>query len=1665
MFKQGTTGKKIPKLILKSLLWILCGILGIVICLLVVLQFKGTQQYFAHKLTTYVSQKIKSKVSLKEISIGFPKTISLTDLYVEDLHRDTLIYAHSIQLRLNLWDLFANKLELKDISISTLTAHIYREFPDTSFNYSFIPEAFSSKKETTNIKDSTAGKPFQFLIKNIQLSEICFTYHDTITGTNADLNIGALKTNLQSFDLNQKNIHAGLIQLANTKIQVVQHTPLRFNSEPSQPFDYQIGLDKLDVTNLNTTYVDNQSHQDMHIYVGKLNVLTDQLDISKKNILLHKISLAQSSIAYTLNKKNIQPDSSSAAIEKSDSSNWNISLKQLELKNNSFAYNNQNSTPTESGIDFNHLLFRKINLNGKNISVAPNQISLLLNDFSLQEEKGFILKKFSTHFLYTKKQLELSELDIETNHSKIGDYVSLHFSSPAVLKDSLGKLQTAINLKNTSISLKDVLQFKPDLLTNSNLHLKENMLVGLNCSINGQVDNLQIAQLNVKTLENTRLDAIATIKNITTPNSLYATINLINFETSKSDIESILDTAIIPTSISIPSSIKTKGNFKGTPSIFDANLDLLTSFGDVAATIEMDTSQPSADTIYNASLDIAQLNLGKLLNDTSLLGPLTMQTTIHGKGTSLHTLNADIATVIEDAELKQYHYKDLTLNGVVNKKSFDGKITIADTNIAFNYNGLIDLDSSHPAIDFDFNLIGADLKALHLSDEDLRISTFLETHLKKENVKNVTGTAILKNTVLIKDAVTYRFDSLLLASSYKDSITTITLSSDILNASLNGIISLDELPTSLKNHIDNYFTLQTEKAGPLLTKQQFKFDLNLTDPTIFAEGLIPKLEKLTPFSMKGNYDSESGILDFNLDLAQLRYSEITIDTLNVNAHSTSTSMAGSLKINEISNPNFKIENFGMDASCQNNNLHFSIQTAKDSGEKILLVSGNLNNRDTSYNLSLDPSIILNSGKWSVNENNQLSFGGKKSSMSNFILKDSTQTIAINNHEENLSSSLKIDFNSFQLETFSKLLDNENELLQGILNGTFILKQRDLAPTFTSDIKIDSLRFKTIPTGNIRFFADNTKDPNKIDLQFNLSGHKNDIDINGSYTTETSSSSLNLSVAVNQLDLKTMEPFTFGNVTQMSGSTNGKLTISGKTSEPNISGLLHFNSCAFRPAFIDSYLHIEDEIITLESKKIMFDSFSLIDSLNNKATIDGYVDIKNPDVIPLNLKLKTSNFLALNTTIKDNDLFFGKIYLDSDISLKGNTDNPVINGKIGLNKGSVITYIKPENVASKNDHKGIVEFVDTLQIQKSIMTRDKSEESVSATKGVNLSVQVDFDKEVELKMLMDRTSDDSLYIKGSGQLDFTLDEVGQTNLTGKYSILKGGYHLTINNLIQKDFSITNGSSVTWSGNVSDPYLDISAVYKTKASPADLVEGQLSESEPLDRNKYRTLMTFLVYLNMNGFVSTPNINFDIQQPANERGAMKGAINAKLTELRSDESELNKQVFALLALNHFIREDPFDASSSVASTSRASASRILTQQLNNLSAKYVKGVDLNLGVNSYEDYSSGQQEGRTQLQVGISKNLLNDKVTVQVGGNIDLEGEKAKQNNVSDIAGNIGFEYKLTDDERYKLKGYRKNEYENPIDGDLIKTGFGVIYRRDYNKLQELISKPGRKKKMKE
>jgi len=213
-------------------------------------------------------------------------------------------------------------------------------------------------------------------------------------------------------------------------------------------------------------------------------------------------------------------------------------------------------------------------------------------------------------------------------------------------------------------------------------------------------------------------------------------------------------------------------------------------------------------------------------------------------------------------------------------------------------------------------------------------------------------------------------------------------------------------------------------------------------------------------------------------------------------------------------------------------------------------------------------------------------------------------------------------------------------------------------------------------------------------------------------------------------------------------------------------------------------------------------------------------------------------------------------------------------------------------------------------------------------------------------------------------------------------------------------------------------------------------------------------------MRGRLLKPEIGFRIDIPEAQRGALGGTIHAKLMQVNAEESELNKQVFALLMLGRFVPSDPLSMAgdgNGLTGIARSSVSSLLAAQLNRLTKKFVTAVDVNVGIESGQDYSTGTAENRTQLQLALSKSLFDERVTVQVGGNVDLEGRRSQQNSLNSFSGDIKVGYKLTEDGRWQLLVFRQQAYEGVIEGDLTETGVGVVFTIDYDTLVGFTLRP--------
>jgi len=320
-------------------------------------------------------------------------------------------------------------------------------------------------------------------------------------------------------------------------------------------------------------------------------------------------------------------------------------------------------------------------------------------------------------------------------------------------------------------------------------------------------------------------------------------------------------------------------------------------------------------------------------------------------------------------------------------------------------------------------------------------------------------------------------------------------------------------------------------------------------------------------------------------------------------------------------------------------------------------------------------------------------------------------------------------------------------------------------------------------------------------------------------------------------------------------------------------------------------------------------------------------------------------------------------MDANVKIGGTMETPSVKAILTANKATDLTFVLPSDDPEVVSREGVVNFVD-MDASVDTTTVKTILDSViqyKALAGMDVDVTFETDTAAAFTLVIDERNGDALKVKGNADLTGGIDQSGKLTMAGSYELNAGSYQVTLS-VLKKKFDIQKGSIITWKGDPMSADVDITAMYEIKTSTIDLIESQAGGSQA-DINKFKQKIPIQVFLKMKGELLKPQITFDIDLPSSISSQWK-EVDDKLAQLRTNESEMNKQVFSLLLLGRFTQEDPFVSSggSSNEALVRHSVSRILTDQLNQLAGSLIKGVDINLVINSDDDYSTGSAQTRT-------------------------------------------------------------------------------------------------------
>ncbi len=1636
---------RIVRIILKYIFRILVGVFLLFVFLIIIIQINFVQNFLADKAIVFLSKKTNSVIRLNKIGVKFPNKIFLSEIYLEDQHHDTLLYAGELKLSPDFFEIIKGNISINSIILDDAVVNLSRLQSDSTYNYNFLVESFSKPDKSPKVQpDSSKG--LNLNLDKIQLHQVRFSLEDKYAGISCGLSVKELNLRINELDLKKFKFDIRSIDL-NTFVGnlVISKSPKESNSVSKQP---QIKVHTLTVSNSAFAYKNTPDQSDLLASINKFN-LQDAL-YSPENYEISIKSLALSNSVY---RSNSIADTSLKTLpvnKKSNSENpWKIKADKIDLSKNEISINKTNLPNRNSTFDNNHLNYKGVSLLLHNLQFSSSLTAFKLDKLSLESEGNFVVKKIASTFKMTRTSIQLDETQIETSHSKIDLSALLKFTSLTTLSDSIQNLQVNAEFNPTLINTSDILYFSPQL-AKQNYFRGSGKEISLSGRFTGKVGDLKGEKISIKTAQQTELFSDFIISGL--PDIKHANFILPNLfiKSGRNDLISILGNNILPPSLNLPLHFSIKADFRGRLKDFTGNINMVSDQGNLKAFAFLDEQEN-----FHCKISSEEFNLGKLLKNEKMLGPATLKADIEGKGLDVNKIEARVIINAESIELNQYNYHLLSIDGKVLGRQFDGKINLNDTNAVFDFQGLVNLDKGNEIYNFTLDLKGADLKKLHFSDEDLRISLTAISDLKGNTIDNINGTAGITKIIIAHNGKKYVLDSILVASINKEGKSEMNLKSAIVGIKYNGTFSPGSISKEIKKHINRYFPLGTDTQTVISKPQKFNFEIELHNNALISEVFLPKLNEFETVLIAGDFDSEQNKLSLNVSIPHVKYDGIEVKDLKLDINSDEKDLNYKLFIPELLNPSMQIKNLDLNGKLTDQKASINISSIEED-QKTLEIHSEVLPESDYYKFHILPTdFFLGNKSWTLPEDNFIAFGKPGIWIHNISLKQSGDELSINSIHDKFKDDFKIVFSNFSIENITDIVQKDTSLVSGIIDGEILLKQTVQNFGIIANLNIKDLEVRKNAIGNIAVKASNPQ-AGKFDFNLNISGLKNDIQMNGYYNPSDSLNGMHVKADINALTMESIQAFANQQISNSSGLLTGKITVDGSSADPKINGSVTLKDAYTNPALLNMRFHFKDETINLKNNSVYLNNFTIEDPNGNTASINGSVQITKNSPFVLDLGLDSRDFTLFNTTEKDNKVYYGKMIIDSRVQVKGTSDLPIITSRIQLKEGSNFTFAVPEKKINSDKGEGVVEF-DSLKFHPILIRDETATVKSSAYKGLDISSTIEVNEKAVLRLMVDPETKDSLVVQGSASLGFTLDPSGKISLTGSYNLSEGSYLVSLKSLIKRKFAIEKGSTIVWNGDPLDADVNINAIYSIRTSPIDLIGNEIAGLSETDRNTYRQRLPFLVYLKLKGPLLKPDISFEIQLPPDQKGAMGGVVNAKLIQLNEDPSALNKQVFALLVLRRFIQENPLESAnqgSAASNLARSSVSSFLTAQLNQYGSNIVPGVELNFDVQSYDDYSSGQAEGRTQLGLGVQKQLLNDRLSVQVGGTVDVEGQRAQENSASNITGDVTVEYKLTEDGRYRLKGFRHNQYEGALEGQLVETGVGLLYSKDFNEWKELF-----------
>lgn len=1292
-------------------------------------------------------------------------------------------------------------------------------------------------------------------------------------------------------------------------------------------------------------------------------------------------------------------------------------VKALQLQDCDVNYDIPYIKPV-AGIDPNHIAVKRLTLMLDTLSYNNEGVLRAgLRGLTLHEKCGLDVTRLSGSVYMDTMQLRLPALLLRTPASRIDADVAFDFKA-----FSAGKGGHCQAMVDASIGYDDIRTLATGYVDKTYLRALPHKPLAIKGTVSGNIDHLRLPSLTLNMPGVLQASANG-YTNYVTKDWRNGKFNF-NLRTKSMAAVRQLMPASLKQSINVPDGLSLRGKAAFNGSRYDADIKAGIGHGSLAAKAKLDVKRETYKVVATAH----QLPIASIVRGVPV-GPFSGSLRASGSGWDVMSPRTSLTA---DAKVNALSYERYPLGGISVKANLRGGKAVAHfeaDNPLLQGNGHIEalLGRHNYEVAVKASLPNLDLKKLGVTTDTLYFGTDID--IKATANKAFTAYALsgsIANNHFTTQRMSAMAKDILFDLATSRDTTTANISAGDLKLRLGAKGDIPHLSTHLARFANELqkeaktYNIDQERLKTYLPVMAFYLDAGRDNPLYNIA------------RMKG-YSFSSAYVNLNTDphvgmtgdarMGALNVGALLLDTIDTHIFqdSTGVQMRGLVK-NGKKNPNpleVRMRSYVMRSGAGIELSYYDSEGERgvDVGLQAALVDGGLN-------IHLYPeNPVLAYRNFKVNKNNYIFLGKDNSIRADVdLLADDGTGLKIYGEPKDSVNDLTVSVNQVNLGELSAVLPYMPKLsgmLSGDVHVTDDSQHKQLSAM--ASLTADNFKYEDMPWGNVGIdavYLPKTGGEHQASAFISSNG-KEVLACNGTYF-DRNGGTFEGDAQLHDFPLQMLNGFMASTDVALKGIAGGDLRVNGSLDKPVINGSLDLDSAHIYSDVYGFDLRTDERALDIKDSRIIFSDYRLFSTGKEPMVLNGTFDMSDFERMRMDFAMRANNFELINTRKKAQSMLFGKVYANYIGTLKGTTDNLSLRGKLEVLDRTDVTYILKDSPLSVDDRlHDLVQFTNFKDSTQTAQPEKAVDGGMDITMGISISDAAIFHCNL--------SDDGQSYVKleGGGDMTLRMTQQGDMRMTGLFTTNSGEMKYQLPVIPLKTFQIVQGSYVQFTGDVMNPTLNIAAKERTKAV---VTEDDRQRSVAFD-----------VGVKITKPLNDMGLEFTIEAPEDLN------IQNQLASMSAEQR--GKAAVTMMATGMYMTDETMMSGSGFKANNALNA--FLQSEIQNIAGSALKTIDINLGV---ESGTSQTGTSTTDYSFQFAKRFWGNRISVIIGGKVSTGADAT--NSAESFINNVSVEYRLDQGATRYVKAFYDRDTQDPLEGQLTKTGAGLVLRRKTDKLGELF-----------